>query len=435
MSRKSHLSRYAVLLTLAALMLAVLSLNHPSAAAQSAATAAATSSTMTAETGSPVAIPPFPSAPITLQIIDVGGQKQLVQGIINNYVKANPDKVSKIDIISDTAPNLPGRLKSQEDAGKLDTSMVLSGFDGVSSGIAQNLLLHVLPEYGAKFPNLDANYQDIPLKFKELARGYAVPDVYSPGGPLVEYDPSQVDTPPKTLDDLKTWIKANPNKFIYARPANSGPGRTFLMGLPYLLGDKDPSDPINGWDKTWAFLKEIDASIEYYPSRTGDVMAELGNGTRAMAPVQMGWDINPRVLGNVPADYKVAVLQGTTFVADDQFMLIPKGLDSDHLAVVLDLMAFMLKPDQQAITFDKGYFYPGPAVKGVDLSMAPADSQDVLKKFGRPEYDAWIKNTPIVLPLTPDKLVAAFAKWDKDIGGSKIKAASTAVPPTATKTS
>ena len=34
------------------------------------------------------------------------------------------------------------------------------------------------------------------------------------------------------------------------------------MGLPYLLGDKDPRDPAKGWDKTWAFLKELDSCIE-----------------------------------------------------------------------------------------------------------------------------------------------------------------------------
>jgi len=249
----------------------------------------------------------------------------------------------------------------------------------------------------------------------------------------MEYDPSQVDKPPKTIDELKEWIKNNPNKFIYARPANSGPGRTFLMGLPYLLGDKDPKDPENGWDKTWAFLKEIDPFIEYYPSRTGDVVAELANGTRAMMVSTMGWDINPRVLGNMPPEYQTVQLDGTTFVADAQFVAIPKGLDNDHLAVVLDLLAYMLKPEQQANAFDKGYFYPGPAVKGVDISMAPQGSQDAMKEFGRPEYDDMAKNTKIELPLDADNLVKAFAKWDKEIGGNKIKAAPTAVPPTATQ--
>ena len=68
---------------------------------------------------------------------------------------------------------------------------------------------------------------------------------------------------------------------MYARPSNSGPGRTFLMGLPYLLGDKDPRDPVNGWDKTWAYLKELGKYVEYYPSGTKDTMSgwPTGRGT------------------------------------------------------------------------------------------------------------------------------------------------------------
>ena len=61
--------------------------------------------------------------------------------------------------------------------------------------------------------------------------------------------PTRSSRSPTTPQELLAWCKANPNKLIYARPANSGPGRTFVMGLPYLLGDKDPKDPAS-WDKT-----------------------------------------------------------------------------------------------------------------------------------------------------------------------------------------
>lgn len=373
-------------------------------------------------------IPPFPSQPVTLQIIDVAGQKQLTGAMIDNYVKANPDKVSSVEYITDTAPNLPGRIRAQIDGGKIDTALVLSGYDGVASGIDQDNWMQILPAYSDKFPGLNDNYLPGAKAYNDLAQGYAICVVYTPSGPLLEYDPSQVDTPPKTIDELKTWIMNNPNKFIYARPANSGPGRTFLMGLPYLLGDKDPQDPVNGWTKTWQFLKDIDPYIEYYPSRTGDVISELANGTRAMMVSTMGWDINPRVLGNMPPDYRTVKLDNTTFVSDAQFMLIPKGLDNDRLAVVLDLMAWMLKPDQQAVAYDKGYFYPGPAIKGVDISMAPADSQQAITDFGRPEYDQMAADTPVVLPLSADNLVKAFAMWDEQIGGNKIQIPPTAVP-------
>jgi putative spermidine/putrescine transport system substrate-binding protein len=226
---------------------------------------------------------------------------------------------------------------------------------------------------------------------------------------------------PKNAQGLLDWAKANPNKFLYARPANSGPGRTFMMGLPYLLGDSDPKDPVKGWDKTWAYLKELGQYIEYYPTGTGALMKELGEGTRAMTVTTTGWDINPRVLGTVPAEAKVGKLDGFHWVADAHYMIVPKGVSDDKLAVLLDLMKYMLTPAAQAVTYDQGYFYPGPAVKDVPLSMAPQDSQDAINQFGRPEYADWIANNPIETPLLPVDMVKAFDIWDKQVGGDQIQ--------------
>ncbi len=53
-------------------------------------------------------------------------------------------------------------------------------------------------------------------------------------------------------------------------------------------------------------------------------------------------------------------------------MCVPKGVSDEKLAVLLDLMSYLLTKEQQAYTYDEGYFYPGPAVKGVTLDMAPA---------------------------------------------------------------
>ncbi len=123
-------------------------------------------------------------------------------------------------------------------------------------------------------------------------------------------------------------------------------------------------------------------------------MKELGEGSRDMTVTMTGWDINPRVLGIVPKDYKVAPFKGMTWVNDAHYMVIPKGVPPEKLAVVLDLMAYLLTPEAQAYTYDKGYFYPGPAVKNVPLSMAPKESQDAIKEFGRPEYEGWLARVP-----------------------------------------
>jgi putative spermidine/putrescine transport system substrate-binding protein len=208
---------------------------------------------------------------------------------------------------------------------------------------------------------------------------------------------------------------------MYARPANSGPGRTFLMGLPYILGDKDPKDPVNGWDKTWAYLKELNQYVEFYPSGTADTMKALANGSANIIASTTGWDINPRVLGTVPKEAAITPLEGFHWVTDAHYAVVPKGVSADKQAAILQLLQFMLTPEQQAKAYDKGYFYPGPAIKGVELAQAPQESKDAITEFGRPEYDKLIADNPTEVPLDAKALVAAFDKWDREVGGSKVK--------------
>lgn len=362
-----------------------------------------------------------PAAPVALNIIDVAGNLALTQKAIEAYRAAKPDFVSKISFTQSPAPELPAKIKAQQAANRLDIDLVLTGTDALAAGIAQGLWTELLPAHQADLPKLDDIYLPAAAKMQSLALGQGVVVTYYPSGPLLEYMPDRVAKPPRSADELIAWSRANPNRFMYARPANSGPGRTFLMGLPYLLGDSDPGDPANGWTKTWDFLKALDENIEYYPSGTGATMKELGEGSRDMIASTTGWDINPRVLGIVPKEAKVIALAGMHWVADAHYMCAPKGLAADKLTVVLDLMSYLLQPKSQAFAYDKGYFYPGPAVKGVPLSMAPQESQDALAEFGRPEYEDMIASHPIELPLPADRMVAAFKLWDERIGGAKRK--------------
>jgi len=364
---------------------------------------------------------PAVKSPVVVNVTDVGGALALLQDAIEAYKTKNPKVVSRFTFTKAPAPELPGKIKAMQAADRTDIDLVLGGLDILSAGIEQGLWTTILPQHAAKFPNVLENYLPAARKMQELAKSQALAAVFMPAGPLVEYNPDKVKTPPSTPQQLLAWCRANPNKFIYARPANSGPGRTFLMGLPYLLGDKDPKDPLKGWDKTWAYLKELNRCIEYYPTGTGITMRELGEGSRDMTVTVTGWDINPRALGIVPKNYKVAAFDNMTWVNDTQYLMVPKGLSQEKLAVVLDLMAFLLKPEQQALTYDKGYFYPGPAVKDVSLSMAPKESQDVIKEYGRPEYEQWLAKFAHAQPLDAKALVDAFRRWDQEIGAQKTK--------------
>jgi putative spermidine/putrescine transport system substrate-binding protein len=361
------------------------------------------------------------ASPVTINVIDAAGTLQLVQDAMEAYRTKHPGKVDKFTFTKAPAPELPGKLKAMQSAGRVDIDLVLGGTDILAAGIEQGLWTRILPDHADVFPHVLDNYTDQAREMQKLAQDQGLAVVFMPAGPLLEFNPDVVTSPPTTPAELLAWCKEHKDRFVYARPANSGPGRTFLMGLPYLLGDKDPKDPTNGWDKTWAFLKELDGCIEYYPSGTSATMKEFGEGSRDMTMTVTGWDINPRALGIVPAKYKVAAFKDMTWVNDTQFMIVPKGLAPDKLAVVLDVMAFLLEPEQQAMTYDKGYFYPGPAVKGVTLAMAPKASQDVIKQFGRPEYDEWLAKFPHQRPLEAKAMVAAFRRWDEEVGAQKTK--------------
>jgi putative spermidine/putrescine transport system substrate-binding protein len=365
------------------------------------------------------AVPAKPGKAVTLNILDVAGNLQLTQGMIDDFVSRNAGVVAKVTYSKSPAPDLVGKVKAQQQAGRVDIDLVLTGVDGLSAGIEQGLWNPLLAKYADRLPGVQ-EYLPGAAAMQKLAGDSGVTVTYYPSGPLIEFLPAKVPNPPRTAQELLEFAKANPGAVQYARPSNSGPGRTFLMGLPYLLGDADPKDPVGGWDKTWAYLAELDKYVTLYPSSTGETMKNLANGSAKIIATTTGWDINPRVLGTVPKEAAIGTLQGFHWVTDAHYAVVPKGVSTDKQAAILLLLAHMLTKEQQAKAYDKGYFYPGPAVKGVDLAMAPADSRAALEEFGRPEYTGLIAGHPLEVPLGSQQLVAAFARWDREIGGAKV---------------
>ncbi len=360
----------------------------------------------------------LPGKPVALNVIDAAGNLALTQPIFDNFIKDHPELVSRFTFNKAPSPELPGKIKAQQRANRIDIDMVIIGPDALSAGLADDIWLDIMAIPDSGLPDLEQILLEPAWRMQGLTQGKGVTCVYYPSGPLLEYNPAKVQTPPSTPEELLQWAKDNPNRFIYARPANSGPGRTFLMGLPYLLGDSDPKDPQNGWDKTWAYLKELHQYIEYYPAGTGALMKELGEGSRDMTVTTTGWDINPRALGVVPEEFRVARFNDFTWVCDAHYFSIPKGVSEEKVAVLMEFIKYALQPEQQAYTYDEGYFYPGPAVKDVPIEMAPQASQDTIARFGREEYAGWIADFPVELPLGPEDLVTAFRRWDEEVAAS-----------------
>lgn len=356
--------------------------------------------------------------PITISIIDNGGDLASTGVIIENYKKANPNKVKEIKIQRGPAPETPAKIKAQQDAGRADINLILTGQDAGSVLAANKQLIELFPKYDKMFPKDELN--EAAKVLQDSGGGVLMPTVVNAGGPVFIYNPKKVQKPPKTADELLAWAKANPNRFLYARPANSGPGRSITCGLPYILNDKAPMDPEKGWDKAWAYMKELGKSMEYYPTGTLFTLREFAQEQRWMIAGIMEWDMKPRAEGVIPPDAKITILDNTTFVIDGHYWGIPKGVPQNEVDVILDLMKFMRRVDQQVLTYKA---FIGPSIKAATLDRAPADIRDYMKEFWRPEYDQIGpgKKYKMAPQLDFKELTYAMDRWDREIGAQQIK--------------
>ena len=81
-------------------------------------------------------------------------------------------------------------------------------------------------------------------------------------------------------------VQGQSNRLIYAR-GQLGPGNTFPLGLPYILGDKDPKDPVNGWEDLGVFegAQQLHRVLPDGHRRDDE---ELGEGSRDMTVTMTG---------------------------------------------------------------------------------------------------------------------------------------------------
>ena len=157
------------------------------------------------------ATPALPSSPVALNFVDVAGNLALTQKAIEAYAAKNPKLVSKVSFSKAPAPELPGKIKAQQSAGRVDIDGVLTGIDVLSAGIEQKLWTPLLPDFSDKLPKLENILLPSALKLQAMAANQGVCIVYCPAGPLLEYMPAKVPNPPTSPQELLAWAKANPN--------------------------------------------------------------------------------------------------------------------------------------------------------------------------------------------------------------------------------
>ena len=228
---------------------------------------------------------PPPKSPVTLNIVDVAGNLALTQEAIEAYRDKNPKLVSKITFTKAPAPELPGKLKAQQAAGRVDIDLVLTGTDALSAGIEQKLWIPIAAEYAAKLPNLDDIYLPGAAKMQELAQNQGIVRRVLPGRPAARIQARQGEAaPPTTAQELLAWCKANPEPLHLCAAGQFRPGPHVHHGPALHPRRQGPEGPGQRLGQDLGLSQGARQYIEYYPTGTGAVMKELGEGSRDMTP-------------------------------------------------------------------------------------------------------------------------------------------------------
>ena len=72
-----------------------------------------------------------------------------------------------------------------------------------------DIVVKLFPDHAAKFPKLQENYLPNAYKMHQLAKDHGLAIVFMPAGPLVEFNPDKVKTPP-TLTHSASGLRRKP---------------------------------------------------------------------------------------------------------------------------------------------------------------------------------------------------------------------------------
>jgi len=177
------------------------------------------------------------------------------------------------------------------------------------------------------------NIKNVPTALVKNGNG-GIP--YRASTVLLAYNSTNVKTAPKSLNELLTWIKANPGKFTYNVPSGGGSGRSFVQTvLDSQLSKADYTTLTKvadksaqaGWSKGWDILRGLN-KFTYgqngtYPANNAAVLDLLSKGLVDMAPVWSDQIASAIKAGTMPKNVKVTQISNPSFTGGPAFLGIP----------------------------------------------------------------------------------------------------------------
>ncbi|MCX6430144.1 MAG: extracellular solute-binding protein [Actinobacteria bacterium] len=230
-----------------------------------------------------------------------------------------------------------------------------SGVDLIDGGFTQQLGLAGLLWHPT--PGLVPNLRDVGKSVVAAGKG-GIP--YRASSVLLAYNSTNVKTPPKTLDELLAWIKANPGKFTYNAPNGGGSGYAFVQTVvDKYLSAKDLATLQQSVNKPlqskWAQGLETLRSLNpytygkngTYPANNAETLKDLGTGLVDMASVWSDQFASAVKAGTMPANIKITQIATPSFTGGASYLGIPSSSQNRNAARLL--ANWVLSPAAQNI--------------------------------------------------------------------------------------
>ncbi len=180
----------------------------------------------------------------------------------------------------------------------------------------------------------------------------------------IAYNPSLVQTAPKTFADLEAWAKANPKKFGHNGIKGGMSGVAFVVGWVYANApgaDKLMTGPYDqtveaAWAPAFARLKEFNKNVVITPGNAG-TLDMLNRGEISMGPVWVDMFYTWMADGKLPPGMKLALI-GPGMPGQPMYYVIPAKAANLQLAKKFVELATSPKIQAEGIV-KKFNWYPG----------------------------------------------------------------------------
>ncbi len=377
---------------------------QPTGAAQAAKPAAPTTAPAAAPTTAPAAAPTTAPAAVATGDINlyVGGdvnirdlwQKQLLPAY--KKVKPNINFTLVFDEHALSAQAVFDKLAAAKQANAVSGVDLWEETGRLAQGGSAGLIQKVTSK---EIPNLDKVPKDTVDRFGSFGVPYRASSV------ILAYNSADVKDPPRTLDDLITWVKSNDGKFTYNPPDKGGSGGNFTtrvlqLGIPqdqlsFFQTQYDETKE-SMWEKGWQTLKDLHPHIfnnGFYPAGNIPVLQTLGKGSISMAPVWSDQSLSYLSQKLLPPEVKLLQID-PPFAGSAAYLGIPA--DSKNKEVLYEFLNWLLTPEPQSVIVDQINGYPGvdwkympDAVQKKYADVAKAYSFEFSPQFNNDRNKLW----------------------------------------------